>query len=133
MIRRRRKPAHRLAAQAIELSVAAPHVVARRMSRLAQAGLQPNARDRRELLLMSSEKMLAFYQSWAAAWTHVWRAQLEAQRAFATAALDAAIGRRSRRSSPSSQDRGARLLSAMLHPVHRAAVANSKRLSRRRS
>jgi hypothetical protein len=56
----------RVTRQAIGLSFAAPEVIARRMLRIAAAGANPSAADRREMLLMSSEKVSAFWESWHA-------------------------------------------------------------------
>ena len=55
-----------LAAQAAELSIAVPQVVAHRMARMALAGKTLSERDRVEFDLMSSEKSAAFVESWQA-------------------------------------------------------------------
>ena len=53
--------------QSIELSTAVPEIVAHRMNGLLNAGVQPSAETRRELLLMWEEKVTAFSESWHAA------------------------------------------------------------------
>src|SRR5262252_9371655 len=73
---RRSRSSKRLAAQAFELSVTAPQVIAHRMARLAFAGLSPSARDRREFHRMGAEKGAAFYESWNAMYLSVLRANL---------------------------------------------------------
>ncbi|HRP29208.1 MAG TPA: hypothetical protein PLG77_12335, partial [Burkholderiaceae bacterium] len=74
---RRRTPSQRLAAQAVELSLAAPQVVAQRVARMARGGAAPSTADRREFARMGTEKVAAFWQSWFAmgmvAWQQSWR------------------------------------------------------------
>jgi hypothetical protein len=72
---RRRSKKQQMAAQAAELAVAVPQVVAHRMLRMALAGGTPSARDRREFGLMGAEKMAAFQESWTAMWLEALRAQ----------------------------------------------------------
>jgi hypothetical protein len=113
---RARSSATRLSGQAFELSLAAPLVIAQRMSRMMAAGPALSARDRREFSLMGTEKVLAFQQACAAMWTQALFSQ------FALA-----------RSMPTMMSREAlKVMSAGLAPVHRKAVANAKRLSRRK-
>jgi hypothetical protein len=134
MKRRRRTPSQRLAKQAIELSIAAPQVVAARVSRMAAAGLSPSAGDRNELFLMGAEKVAAAYQAWAAMWWQGVRLQFELAQSVAGSALGAGTGYRA--FTPWSINRstsaGARALSAGLGPVHRKAVRNARRLGRKR-
>lgn len=47
-----------------ELGVAAPQVVAHRLTRMALAGATPSARDRNEFTGMVVEKQVAFAQAW---------------------------------------------------------------------
>ena len=63
-MKHRRNPSHRLAAQAVELSLAAPQVVAQRVARISRAGATPSAADRREFTRMGAEKVAAFWQSY---------------------------------------------------------------------
>lgn len=114
--RRNSASAHRLARQMTEMSLAVPHVVTQRVLQMAAAGASPSARDRKEFALMGMEKVLAFYQSWAAMWLQLWRMQMSFMHFDVSQAAGA----------------GARVLSAGLAPVHGKAMANAKRLSRRR-
>ena len=57
MAQRRRRPSQRLAAQSVELAWAAPQVVMHRLARMAQAGPQPSAHDRREFARMGVRVM----------------------------------------------------------------------------
>ncbi len=66
MANRKNPRAALVARQATDLAVAAPQVVAHRLTRMAMAGANPSARDRREFTRMVSEKQTAFQQSWAA-------------------------------------------------------------------
>jgi hypothetical protein len=103
----RRKVA-RLHAQASELLVAAPQVVAHRLGRMALSGPKPSLKDQREFQRMSAEKIAAFGEAW---------------RRGANAAAKA---------KPAVDWQGAALdiLGQGIRPVHRRAVANAKRLSR---
>ena len=66
MANRKSSKAASVARQATDLAIAAPQVVAHRLTRMALAGANPSARDRREFTRMVSEKQTAFHQSWAA-------------------------------------------------------------------
>jgi hypothetical protein len=107
--RRRSKP---LAQQAAELSVAVPHVMAHRFARMALSGPLPSARDRREFQRMYTEKTLALTESWNAMALQMLRANQQIAFSPMQAALEVAA--------------------IAMAPFHRRAVANSRRLSRRR-
>jgi hypothetical protein len=131
MVRRRRNPSQRLAAQSVELAFAAPQVVMHRLARMASAGASPSARDRREFTRMGSEKVLAFYQSGAAFWSQVWRMQLQWSQSLMAIGLALMFGARPRGpSSRAVRNAAARLASAGLAPLHVTAVANARRLGR---
>jgi hypothetical protein len=134
MTRSRRSAATPLAAKAVELYVAAPQVVAHRVARMARAGGAPSARDRREFARMGSEKVTAFYQSWAAMWTQALQAQWQLAQAWAAVPMQLAAGRRAPLRAPLAKSRRAvaGVLSAGLAPVHSKALANARRLSRRK-
>jgi hypothetical protein len=104
-----RRQAAALAARTSELWFAAPQVVAMRLARMAQHGMQPDARDQAEMLRMGSEKIAAFSQGWVAMWMAFWTFPL--------------------RMTPA---RAMTVAAAGLAPVHRTAVANAKRLSGQR-
>ena len=55
MANRKNPRAALVARQATDLAVAAPQVVAHRLTRMAMAGANPSARDRREFTRMVSE------------------------------------------------------------------------------
>lgn len=88
------------AAQSMEMWLAAGQVIGHRTHRMASAGHRPSARDRKEFLLMGTEKIDAATQSWLGMLTAL--APLQAE--------------------------WARLALAGLAPVHRAATANARRL-----
>ena len=134
MSTRRHRNVATLSVKAAELGLAAPLVVAHRLTRMALAGRTPGMRDQREFTLMSTEKIAAFYESWnamvsqtiriqqdiaASAWRSLWLYWLSAASRAARPKIDlphAAL----------------RVLSSGMAPVHRRAVANAKRLSRTR-
>jgi len=128
----RRNPSQRLAAQSVELAWAAPQVVAHRLSRMATAGTNPSALDRREFARMGHEKVLAFYQSGMALWAQMWRLQMQWSQSLLTMGWATALGARPRGlSSRAAGDAAARLLAAGLAPLHVTAVANARRLNAR--
>lgn len=125
-LRKRRARATRSAAQLFELGMVAPVVAATRLSRMALAGANPSARDRREFSGMVSEKPDAFVQSWAAMWTEAWA--LQAQLAcswigWPTAASHARLAR-------TASDGFDRIVAGGVAPWHRKVVANARRLRR---
>jgi hypothetical protein len=129
----RRKPSsQRLAWQVAELAFAAPQVVAHRVARMATAGNAPSARDRAEFARMGSEKVAAFYQSWAGMWAATLAAQMELAAAGASMAMAAAQGANAN-GALSLANAATKVVAAGLTPVHKKAVANAKRLSRRRA
>lgn len=130
-----RRTSQRLARQAIETSVAAPLVVAHRLSRMATASAPLSARDRNEFTRMGTEKIWAFNQSWAAMWMQTAANQLDLMRAMMSSFVGASLGGRSSPSAMQSAWSAAanRMLSAGLAPVHKAATANARRLSQRRA
>lgn len=128
---RRSRNASSLAAKLLELSIAAPQVVAHRVTRMALAGQSPSARDKREFELMLAEKNVAFSKSWSAM-------AFEAARANQALALSmfTSMWLPTRR-RPSASALTEKVLSAAVGvlskgvaPVHGKAVANAKRLAR---
>lgn len=110
-----RSKSTRLARQVSELSLAVPQVVAHRLTRMALAGANPSARDRREFQQMGREKVHAFWQSWfAMGWAVVeamqksWIAVLQGAR---VPLLDAH-----------------QIAARGMAPVHRRATSNARRL-----
>jgi len=129
-IRRRRTKS--LAVQAAELSLAVPQVVAHRIARMAAGGTSPSARDRKEFHAMGAEKIAAFTESWnAMALQAVWESQRMAWSAMRSLWFPwhgtRTTARRERRQV---RNAASGILRAGMAPVHRRAVANSKRLGR---
>ena len=132
MSTRRNRNVATLTVKTAELGLAAPLVVAHRITRMALAGRTPSIRDQREFTRMSTEKAAAFYESWnamviqslriqqdiaASTWRSLWLYWLNATSSAARPMIDlphAAL----------------RVLSSGMTPVHRRAVANARRLSR---
>lgn len=107
---RKSQQTQRIARQLTELAFAAPQVVAHRTLRMAAAGSAPSPRDQAEFMRMGTEKVAAFYQSWAAMWLSMWTMPFGFARSLSAAMLGVA--------------------GAGLAPVHRRAVANARRLRR---
>jgi len=131
MASRRRRP-KALAVQATELALAVPQVMTQRIARMAAAGHTPNARDRREFMLMGSEKIAAFQESWVAMAAEAWRIQQQFVLSWFSSLMSPwALLRPPRGPSKAQLHRAA--ISVLGHgvaPVHRRAVANAKRLAR---
>ena len=128
---RRKTSSRSLAAQAAELAVAVPQVVAHRLTRMALAGPKLSARDRKEFERMVAEKNVAFADAWQAMSAQTARSQ----RAFAASWFESMLamsrGTRPQAPSPLELQRAALdVLGKGLAPVHRKAMANAKRLGR---
>ena len=112
--------------KAAELSIAAPQVVAIRTARMLAAGVNPNARDRREFERMGTEKVLAFWESMHAMGLEM----VKAQQQFALRAMfqwwSPWVNPRSAAAS------AAKILEKGMGPVHRRASANARRLRKNR-
>ena len=130
-IRRNRNVAA-LARKAAELGVAAPLVIAHRLTRMALAGHTPSIRDQREFTLMSREKTAAFYESWNAMFSQSIRIQQEITASIWRSLWLYWLNSTSSAVLPKIDLPHAtlRVLSKGMAPVHRRAVANAKRLSR---
>jgi hypothetical protein len=146
-----------LAMKTAEMLVASGQVIGSRMDQVARAGANPSLRDRREMLLMGSEKVKAATESglavaarlqaanWelaARAWRQ-WIASAAAMNALVTSrnfgealarqhSLLEALGRAGRTQGRISSDM-ARLAGAALKPIHGASTANARRLARSRT
>lgn len=101
-----------LSLQAWEVAVTAPLVVGHRLARMAVAGANPSARDRREFTRMGQEKVTAGYESMAA---------------MATACAGAGAT-----TWAEAVDAGLRLATGGFAPVHSRVMANGRRLGRPR-
>jgi hypothetical protein len=141
--RRSNSSAQSLAAKSLELSWAAPQVVAQRVSRMMTAGPSPSARDQQEFYRMGNEKVVAFYESWMGMWTQActsyWQAAASmvatpelltptASNPFAAFGVGKATKRIVKQQVHAVTD----VLNAGITPVHAKAVSNAKRLSRPR-
>jgi hypothetical protein len=145
-----------LAMKSTEMLISSGQVIGARVDRMARAGLNPSARDRKEFALMTNEKVRAANQSsvamakrmqslngtlWTRAWQQ-WFASLGAMVAFASSktpgqamARQADVWRTTRRSATSLSEASqamARIAHSGLKPVHRTATANARRLAPKR-
>lgn len=116
-----------------QLAIAAPMVVAQRMTRMALAGASPSARDRKEMDRMSAEKIAALTETWNTTAARMAQANVNLGFDLMRAALspwnrtgglvNAAATRFGNAATESVQ--------GSLGPMRRRAVANAKRLGRR--
>jgi hypothetical protein len=124
----RHRLTRRITRQATELAFAVPQVVAHRVVRAAGAGHSPSARDRREFHRMTEEKVAAFNEAWTAMLAEVFRASMKA---WLTPVLWPPAWTSGSRSARAQAERAMlAILTSGLAPVHRRAVANSRRLRR---
>jgi hypothetical protein len=128
MHRMTRRTQRRIARQSLALSLATPQVVAHRLGRMAAAGSQPSARDRREFALMGAEKVAAFWESWAAMGWAAMQAQQQAWASMWGSMLRASPLRLPTPAAATGQM--LRVVAQGLEPVQRRAVSNAKRLAR---
>ncbi len=123
----------KLALQTIALSMAVPQVIAHRVGRMATAGANPNARDRKEWKQMSAEKTAAFNESWAAMGLAAMKAQQQMAMSMWRAAMAPWSMAKPQSMLPSGNTLARHALQIMsqgMAPVHRRAVGNAKRLGR---
>ena len=115
--------------QTAELALAAPQVIGHRVTRMMNAGTIPDARDVTEFSRMSSEKTAAFAESWFEMCLELMRANerlgFTLMRAWWNAWFNAGFGRHSRE----LQSAALGIAAKGMEPVHRAVVANAKRLA----
>ena len=132
MAYRRRRNSVSLAIQAMELGFAVPQVIALRLMRIAGAGANPSARDRREFRLMGTEKIAASVESWNAMLWELLRANLNL--AFTLSPLwwfGSPFAARSVRAMQRHFSGAAMAaLAKGVAPIRRRAVANARRLRR---
>jgi hypothetical protein len=132
MATRRTRAKSSLALQAAEIALAAPQVIAHRLTRMALSGPRLSERDRKEFALMVAEKNAAFTEAWQAMATHSARANQALAASLLKSLLGVAHGKRPSPARSVAQLHHATLgvLGKGLAPVHRKAVANAKRLAR---
>ena len=111
------------AAKLAELGLAAPQVIAHRLTRMAMAGPTISARDRKEFSGMVREKQAAVAQAWMGMFAEGVRLQQQFALSLFTGATPSQHAARAKSAA-------SRMASTGLAPFHRKAVANAKRLAR---
>jgi len=106
-----------------ELGLAAPQVIAHRLTRMAMAGPTISARDRKEFSGMVREKQAAVAQAWMGMFAEGVRLQQQLALSLFTGATPSQHAARAKSAA-------SRIASTGLAPFHRKAVANAKRLAR---
>ena len=112
-----------MAVKLTELGLAAPQVIAHRLTRMALAGPTISARDRKEFSGMVMEKQAAVAQAWTGMFAQGVRLQQQLALSLFTGATPSQHVAR-------AKDGASRMASTGLAPFHRKAVANAKRLAR---
>ena len=90
-------------------------VINHRVNRMARAGASPNARDRKEFILMGTEKSKATHDAMLAVFTRL---------AATNLAMMSGVWQPAHAMNESAQ-----LAHAALGPIHRKATANARRLT----
>jgi hypothetical protein len=106
-----------------ELGLAAPQVIAHRLTRMALAGPTLSARDHKEFTGMVMEKQAAVAQAWMGMFAEGVRFQQQL-------ALSLLTGAKPSQHAARAKSAASRIASTGLAPFHRKAVANAKRLAR---
>ena len=123
-----------LAQHSLDLSIAAPQVIAHRFARMAQAGAAPTPRDLAEFQRMGTEKVTAFGAAWQAMGLAAARAQQSYLQALTRSLLTPwwlappDLGALARHANAAAVD----VLAAGIAPIRHQAVGNARRLARRR-
>ena len=132
MLSGRRRKSLSLLAKSAELAIAAPQVIAHRVTPMAIAGPALSARNRKEFHLMVVEKMAGFGEAWSAMVLQTIRANQTVVVLLFRAFWAPSLRRRASTTAVAAELQSAALdiLAKGLAPVHRKAVANAKRLAR---
>jgi len=120
-----------LATKSTQLALAAPQVIAHRISRVAQAGPRPSSRDHKEFTRMATEKQTAFLTAWNGMALEVFKYQQGFMLKWFQAAWMPWTGTKMTFASMAAQLHKAGMATVLsgLAPIHRTAVANAKRLT----
>ena len=117
-----------LGSKTVELAFACPQVIGQRVARIVMAGAQPSGRELTEIHRMGAEKFRAFFESWHAMsmqmfranqtltisfWRWYWQFWLFGQGRWVPPLQSLAFG----------------ILRSGITPIHRAVIANAKRLN----
>lgn len=112
---------------ASEVAYAAPQVIAHRLTRMALAGANPSARDKREFYRMGTEKVEAFYESWQAMLLQTLAVN---QRLWFSFWFPWATPASTKNPVEQLEQAATQILTSAIKPVHKRAVSNAKRLNK---
>lgn len=135
MTRRPSRAAGRASRSAYTIATGAPQVISHRLTRMAMHGMNPSAKDRREMHMMGAEKVNAFSQGWQAmlmqmmfaqqAWWQNWFTMWTRPSTFTQPMSMHAAATRGNREMAQAM---AKVADAGLAPVSRQVASNVKRL-----
>lgn len=122
-----------LSTMVVQIAFAAPRVIAHRTLRLAMAGPLLSERDRKEFTLMSSEKAIAFTESWGGMAIHLLRVnQRMTMSLLSPWRLLSLKNKPATVLLPQMQTAALEVLDKGVRPLHRGTTANARRLSKTR-
>lgn len=132
MAERRTRKTRSVSRKAAEVAVAAPQVIARRLTQMALAGAKPSARDRKEFQRMGAEKMAALTESWSAMAARTVQAQQKLALSWMASLWMPGKNSQSlaKKAVRQAGDAMLEVVDEGMKPIHRRVVANAKRLSR---
>ncbi len=130
--RRTQVAARRAGQNALTIAAASPQVISLRLAQMAASGLNPSARDQREMHRMGAEKMTAMNESWVAMGAQAMRMQQAVWAAWLDSAMRPTLPHRLAQNSSNAVAHGmAQMAAAGLAPMSRRVASNAKRLSSR--
>lgn len=114
-----------------EMSMAAPQVIAHRLTRMALAGPNLSARDQKEFQQMGTEKVMAFYESWQAMTLQAMYFNQKLMFDMMTAMWFPWTANKTLQNLPNQVNKATNeMLEQGIKPIHHRAVANAKRLNK---
>ena len=131
MAARRTRKSRSLTVKSVELALSVPQVFAHRVTRMALAGPLLSDRDRKEFLVMVSEKHAAFAQAWSDMAMHAFRANQALTASMLSFYFTPFSYTRAAASAAAHVQHAAiDVLDKGLAPIHRKAVLNARRLAK---
>ncbi len=119
------RAAQRVGQDALAIAMQAPQVVNARLTAMARHGATPNARERREMWTMGSEKLNAMGESWAAMGMQAMKTQ---QALWFSLFVPGSLNTLAQRQSRTLGEGMVNMASAGLKPVRQRVASNARRL-----
>ncbi len=129
---RSRRAAQRAGKNALTIAAASPQVISLRLAQMAASGMNPSARDQREMKRMSDEKLSAFNESCVAVSKQMMRMQQNLMATWLSSAFRPTLPHRLAHNSGQAMVNGmAQMAAAGLAPMSKRVASNARRLTLR--